>query len=58
MKIESDNIENIQSLKQQKNKLMNLLTESELIKFYNKQMSTSINEITIEMDNLFFDPSL
>jgi len=34
------------------------INEEELIKFYNKQMKTSIKEITIEMENLFFDPSL
>jgi len=33
-------------------------TENEIIKFYNKQMKTSINEISIELANLFFDPTL
>ena len=34
------------------------IKDEDLIKFYNKQMKTNIIEITLEMDNLFFDPSL
>jgi len=33
-------------------------TEEEIIKFYNKQMKTSIKEISDELSQLFFEPSL
>jgi DNA mismatch repair protein MutS len=35
-----------------------LIPDEELLKFYNKQTKNTLKEITIEMENLFYDPTL